>query len=49
MQGQKWDSPLSPPLWSLSPSLQWARIEEGQRVLEATSLVQGSPRRAAIG
>lgn len=49
MQGHKWGSPLFPPLWSQFPSLQWTHIEEGQRVLEATLLAQGSPRRAAVG
>lgn len=45
MQGHKWGSPLSPPLWSQFPSLQWAHIE-GTKGTGGNTIGPGEPKKS---
>lgn len=46
MQGHKCSSPLSPPLWSQSPSLQWTHIEEGTKGTVGNTIGPEEPKKS---
>lgn len=45
MHGQN-GAPISPPFWSQSPSLQWARIEEGIKGTGGNIIGPGEPKKS---